>query len=310
MKKILILLVVLQYTLPFLNIALLIWIILMNHAYVYPTSEPISYALRSHGYYNFGIITIVLCAVAVTIGLANMFVLYQLYYLKPHRWDDVKRNLTFHCCPWARLYLPITVFLLLLVGSYGIISSLAFRKVFAKRAYENACNGYTLMAEIEVLPSFGYDGGNASMFGASSRVTFYKDGKESYMMDLVRHYRMILGFNDYRRGSQERARMSGMDGWGFIKMKLVEGEGHRLKGMYGTQYWDGSRFVERNETGNGRNGTVGGFIARNITANGTIGGNSTALSGGNSTAAGPIGEVVLDLMRSTFVLHIAYISCS
>lgn len=117
-----------------------------------------------------------------------------------------------------------------------------------------------------MLPGW-YDGGNGSVFGASSRVRYWKDGEEVGVMELVRHYRMEPGFNLYRRGAPERQRFDNLAGWGMLDLRLVVGEG-------AGRYWGGG-----NGTGNG---TVGGAVG-----NGTV------------AARGRVGEVRLDLKTST-----------
>lgn len=247
----------------------------MNNAYVHPTSGPISYAFRSHGASNFTILTMILCGVAVAIGLGNIIVIHHIYQSKKTRYDDFKRNLTFYWCPRARLYIPVIVLVFLFVGSYGIVSSLAFRGMFAKKAYVEACDGYSLMAEVEVLPDFGYDGTNSSMLGPSSRIRFFKDGQYKYTMDLVRHYRMSLGFNQYRSGSAERAKFANIPEWGMLNLELVMND--QLRGG----------FRRANSTGRYFNSTSSDFMNR--------------LRGRNTTAPGPIGGVSYDLRTSTFV---------
>ncbi|KAH0607892.1 uncharacterized protein H6S33_001944 [Morchella sextelata] len=257
----------LSYALVPLNLALLTLIILITHAYIHPTTSAPSYYLRSHGQHTFTILTICTITGSALIGILNALVIHHHITSRPRRYDSFKRTLTIHL-PRLRLrtHYIVAALLLAVSAAYLLIAALAFREPFQKMAWAGACSGYALMAEVEVLPGW-YDGGNGSVFGASSRVRYWKDGEEVGVMELVRHYRMEPGFNLYRKGAPERERFDTLAGWGMLDMRLVVGEG-------AGRYWGG---------GNG-------------TGNGTVG------SGGNGTVAarGRVGEVKLDLKTSTY----------
>lgn len=287
MQKSSVVVVTLQYTLPFINVAFIVWMVLMNHAFVHPTSLPISYALRSHGLWYFSIFTLILCACAAVIGLLNAWVLYRTYQSKPLIYRKFKNALTYDCVPHARVYIVVLLFLLVFSASYAIISSLAFRELFAKKAYDHTCNGYALMAEIEVLSDFGFAGGNSSVTGASSRIRFFKDQKYVYSMDLVRDYRMSLGFNQYRAGTQERYDNADIADWGLLSLQLVTTASSTWQDSTGMLY---------------QNMTERYFNATNLLANQTRARNSSA----HVDATGPIGAVLLDLRSSGLVPYLLF----
>lgn len=270
--------VTLQYTLPLVNIAFIVWMVFMNHAFVHPTSLPIAYSLRSHGLWYFSIFNLILCACAVVIGLLNAWVLYRTYLAKPLIYRRFKNALTCDCAPHARLHLGVLLFLLVFFASYAIVGSLAFRELFARKAYDSTCNGYALMAEIEVLSNFGFAGGNSSVLGASSRIRFFKDQQYVYTMDLVRDYRMSLGFNQYRPGSQERLNNANIADWGKLTLQLVT--------TAPTTWQDSKGTLFQSDTEQYFNSTT--------PTNQTLARNNT----NTSSARGPIGDVVLNLLTS------------
>lgn len=180
----------LYFVLPPLNLAVLVTSILLNQAFVHPTA-PTSYAIRSHGLWYYTIFTLTLCVVAVVTGLLNVFALYRT----PHQSAKAALILRVQFWPYrVSLYAPVAICTALLAGGYLVVAALAFRNVFAARAWDGACTGYKLMAEVEVLQGFGWNGGNSSVLGASSRVKFFEDGVERYGLDLVRDYRTPLGW--------------------------------------------------------------------------------------------------------------------
>ena len=115
---------------------------------------------------------------------------------------------------------------LLLVGSWGLVASVAFRELFRKKAWEGACGekgGWELFAEIRVGNSgrgwlyggaeSGKKGGEKERWGTSSTVGFYSlgnatEGEELYRgrwrweydMDLVRRYDLPWGLGRYGNG--------------------------------------------------------------------------------------------------------------
>lgn len=273
--------VTLQYTLPLINAAFIVWMVFMNHAFVHPTSLPISFSLRSHGLWYFSIFNLILCVCAVVIGLLNAWILYRTYQAKPLMYKRFKNALTCDCAPNARLYLGVLLFLLIFFASYAIIGSLAFRELFAKKAYDHTCDGYALMAEIEVLTDFGFAGGNSSVLGASSRIRFFKDQEYQYTMDMVRDYRMSLGFNQYRAGTQEGLDHADIADWGLLSLQLVTTAPATWQDSKGTLF---------------QNMTEKYFNTTGVAAaNQTLGRNNT------TPARGPIGRVLLDLRTSGYV---------
>lgn len=262
----------LQYTLPPLNVAFVVWMVFMNHAYVHPTSLPIAFSLRSHGLRYFSIFNLILCVCAVVLGLLNAWVLYQTYQAKPLVYRRFKNALTCECAPRARLHLGVLLLLLVFFATYAIIGSLAFRDLFARRAYDRTCDDYALMAEVEVLSTFGFAGGNSSVFGASSRIRFFKDQQYVYTMDLVRDYRMRLGFSQYRPGTQESKLSTGISAWGLLSLQLMDSTGTLFHQGATDNYFNTTSSM--NQTSTARNGT-----------------NTPAVDG-------PIGSVVLDLRSS------------
>lgn len=269
----------LQYTLPLINAAFIVWMVFMNQAFVHPTSLPIAYSLRSHGLWYFSIFNLILCACAIVIGLLNAWVLFRIHQAKPLMYKKFRNALTCNCAPNAQLYLGVSLFLLVFFASYAIIGSLAFRSLFARKAYDHTCDGYALMAEIEVLTDFGFAGGNSSVLGASSRIRFFKDQEYVYTMDMVRDYRMSLGFNQYRPGTQERLDHADLADWGMLSLQLVTTTPATWQDSKGTLF--------ENVTEKYFNTTTG--VAA---TNQTVGRNSTI------PVNGPIGGVSLDLRTS------------
>lgn len=246
----------------------------MNLAYVRPTALPAAYPFRAHGYWTYSILTLVLCTFSVFLGIANVFILYYTYANDVRKFKKFKNACTFSCCPERRLYRVVAALVFVLVGSYGIISSLAFRGLFAKHAYDHACDNFSLMAEIEVRSDFGYDGGDSPTIGASSRIRYFKDGKYKYTMDLVRSYNLSLGFTKYTSDSYETVQNAGNPRWGKMALMLVLPEG--------------------NSTG-GAGGVIGSdqeyFSAPGLVQDG--------LRGRNRTMPGPVGIVSYSLLNST-----------
>lgn len=185
-----------RYLLFPLNIAMIIWIILMNHAFVRPTALPTSYPLRSHGYWNFTVTYLCLCLFTVFVGLTNIYVVYSAFTKVPRRLKKFKSASTFSCCRSTPFYKAYAFIVLLLLGSYGLIGSLAFRDLFTHYAYAQACDGYLLMAEVYVQPEFPeFDGTPGSpTASASSSIRFYKEGRFMFTMDVVRQWNQTLGF--------------------------------------------------------------------------------------------------------------------
>lgn len=137
------------------------------------------------------------------------------------------------------------------------------------------------MAEIEVLTDFGFAGGNSSVLGASSRIRFFKDQEYQYTMDMVRDYRMSLGFNQYRAGTQERLDHADIADWGLLSLQLVTTAPATWQDSKGTLF---------------QNMTEKYFNTTGVAAaNQTLGRNNT------TPARGPIGGVLLDLRTSGYV---------
>lgn len=281
MKKCSAVVVTLQYTLPLLNVAFIVWMVFMNHAFVHPTSLPIAYSLRSHGLWYFSIFNLILCVCAVVLGLLNAWVLYRTYQAKPLVYRRFKNALSCDCAPHARIYLGVLLFLLVFFATYAIIGSLAFRELFARKAYDHACDGYALMAEVEVLSTFGFAGGNSSVLGASSRIRFFKDQQYVYTMDLIRDYRMGLGFNQYRPGTPERQSNADIASWGLLSLQLVTAVPTTWQDSTGTLFQGATEGYYNTTTTSSKNQT------------------SAARNGTNTPAAdGPVGSAVLDLRTS------------
>lgn len=285
MKKCSAVVVTLQYTLPPLNVAFIVWMVFMNHAFVHPTSLPIAYSLRSHGLWYFSIFNLILCVCAVVLGLLNAWVLYRTYQAKPLVYRRFKNALTYDCAPNARIYLGLLLFLLVFFATYAIVGSLAFRELFARKAYDHTCDGYALMAEVEVLSTFGFAGGNSSVFGASSRIRFFKDQQYVYTMDLIRDYRMGLGFNQYRPGTRERQSNADISSWGLLSLQLVTSVSTTWQDSTGTLF---------------QGATEGYFNTSSSSSSSSSRNQTSAARNGTNTAAadGPVGGVVLDLRSS------------
>jgi hypothetical protein len=223
------------------------------------------------------IITLGLCTFAVLLGVANVFVLYHTYTSDPRKFKKFRNACTFSCCPETRFFRVVASAIFLLVGCYGIVFSLAFRVFFARYAYDHACDKFSLMAEVEIMPDFGFEGvAGAPTTGTSSRIRYYVDGKYMYSMDLIRAYNMTFGFSQYAYDSDERLRNLGNEEWGALTLALVLPEGGLWQGAGGTG-------VEASE--------------QHISVFGMV---HDQLRGKNTTMPGPVGKVSFSLLNSTW----------
>ncbi|KAF8251409.1 hypothetical protein K440DRAFT_637942 [Wilcoxina mikolae CBS 423.85] len=202
-----------------------VWIVLMNHAFVRPTALT-SYPLRAKGYWQFTVIYLCLCLFSIFVGFANVFFVYAAFTKIPRRIKKFKSAT--------------------LIGSYGLIASVAFRDFFAKHAYEHVCDGYRLMAEIYVQPDFPhYDGTPGSaIYDASSSIHFYKEGEYRYTMDLIRAWNQSLGFDnidEYNRKLDDKS-------WGSFSLALraldTEKDGNKS-----VEYFNATKMVEDQSKG-------------------------------------------------------------
>ena len=117
------------------------------------------------------------------------------------------------------------VLVLVFIGCWGLLGSMAFRNLFRQKAWQGACvagGGWELFAEITVMnggrgvlydgAGAGKEDGEKERWGTSSRVGFYsvaEEGEEGryngkwrweYEMDLVRRYDLPWGLGRYVNG--------------------------------------------------------------------------------------------------------------
>lgn len=237
-----------QYLLIPLNLAMTVWIVLMNHAFVRPTALT-SYPLRAKGYWQFTVIYLCLCLFSILVGFANVFFVYAAFTKIPRRIKKFKSASTFSCCRETPCYKAYAFVLLALIGSYGLIASVAFRDLFAKHAYQHECDGYRLMAEIYVQPDFPhYDGTpDSPIYDASSSIHFYKEGRYRYTMDLVRAWNQSLGFDnidEYNRKLDEKS-------WGSFELALraLDTESTTTDDKKDVKYFNATKMVEDQSKG-------------------------------------------------------------
>jgi hypothetical protein len=230
-----------RYILLPLNAVMVAWIVIMNHAFVYPTSLPTSYPLRSKGYWAFQTIYVCLCVTAMLVGLTNVFVVYSAFVRVRRRMNKLKRARPFSWCRTVPCYKIFSTVVLLFLGSYGLLASMAFHDILANHAYTHSCDGYRLMAEIYVYPGFPRtDGKNgSSIYDASSRIQFFKDGNYQYTMDLVRVWNQSLGFDGYDRDLQRK----NDKGWGTfdLALRMPDSESDDEKGA---KYFNTTQLME------------------------------------------------------------------
>lgn len=194
-----------KYPLLSLNVVMIVWAIFMNYSFVHPTSKTMMW-LRDQGYWCFTAIYVGLCAFAVLVGLINVCYVYGAFRdTDSLRMKKFRNATTILCCRSVPVHKAIGIVVLLVLGSYGLVSSIAFRDMFVRREYEHACSGYMLMAEVYVKSDFpSYDGASSSpIHEASSTIRFFKDGHHQYTMDLVRLWNQSLGFDGYNRDLQK-----------------------------------------------------------------------------------------------------------
>jgi hypothetical protein len=260
-----------KYLLIPLNLSMIVWLVLMNHAYVRPTDPPTSYPIREKGAWRFKTIYLCCCLFTVIVGITNVVVLYCAFKNMAWRMNGFKRCTTFPCCRSVSTYRGFAVALLVLFGTYGLIASVAFRDVFAKRTYAHACDGYLLRADIYVRPDFpSYDGTtNSAPFDASSTIRLYKNNTFQYTMDLVRAYNQTLGFRQLGRPDDT--------GWGTYELVLRLSE-KDIKGVdsngqsvlqTAVEYFNATKMIENQ------------------------------MRGLSTTAPGPIGNIHYSLVNST-----------
>ncbi|RPB02434.1 hypothetical protein L873DRAFT_463378 [Choiromyces venosus 120613-1] len=135
------------------------------------------------------------------------------------------------------------------------------------------------MAEIQILPDFGYEGGGFPTIGASSRVQFLEDGEYRYSMDLIRAFNLTLGFDGYKPETFETLRNAGNSEWGITTLSLVIpklGAGHVPS------------------IGKLNNRTHEYFNSTLLVSNQT--------AGGNMSLPGPVGAVSYNLLDSKYTM--------
>jgi hypothetical protein len=324
--------VVFKFILVPLNIGMMVWIVYMNNAYIHPTAQPVSYPLRKKGYWQFTIYYMCLCIFSILVGLTNAFVVYSAFKYVPRRTHKFKSISTFSCCQAFPFYKAYTVFFLVFVGSYGLIGSIAFRNLFAKRAFFHVCDGYKLMAEIHIDPTFPvYDGSPESpRFDASSNIKFYKDNKLQYTMDLVREWNQTLGFGSLVKTQTTEKHWGTFD----LALRVPEIEGPVSQFMNNnsaifndTDLYDGTRLPNGTTIYNSTWLYNITSLYRNKTLPTSPGGNNKSkenntssrppgmryfdaskliedqLEGVNSSMLGPIGNVHYNLLNSTQVFR-------
>ena len=183
------------YLLVPLNLALSVWIVLMNDAYLYPTARSSTLLLRKHGKQWFDRLYLLLIIASVLVGMLNVFIVYYSFKEIPRRTMRFKNMSEFSCCPDFAIWKIYGVLGLLLIGSYAVIASVAFRDVWRVKAWEGACDGYKWMADVTVVRDFPrYGGLGDPVYDASSTVRFLEHGVEKYRMDIIRAYNQSLGF--------------------------------------------------------------------------------------------------------------------
>ncbi|KAI5796614.1 hypothetical protein EDC01DRAFT_47659 [Geopyxis carbonaria] len=181
---------------------------------------------------------------------------------------------SFPCCPSVPMYRFYGLIVLLFLGSYGAIGSMAFRDIFAQKAYKDSCDGAALMAEIMIVPDFpGFNGHpDAPIYDASSSIRFYKYDKYQYTMDLIRAYNQSLGFDNYGR-TRSAANISSE---GTLDLALRMAETHTEGDVAGgIEYFNGTKLTEYQQKGK------------------------------RMHVPGPIGNVHYDLYNSTFDITFA-----
>ncbi|CCX29672.1 Protein of unknown function [Pyronema omphalodes CBS 100304] len=206
-----------KYLLIPLNAALVVWVVWMNYAWIHPTSDN-SLPLRGKGLWHYNIYYMCLCIACVVIGFLNVFIVYKAFSQVPRRWKKYKNASTWSCCRATPIYKVYAGLIMVLVFSYGLIAAVAFRDVFAELAYNTECDGYRLMADIEIRDEFpAWTGAPGSpVYDASSTIRFFKDGRYQYTMDLVRGFNQSLGFDNLDEYNRPMSRNQ----WGNFELAL------------------------------------------------------------------------------------------
>ncbi|TGZ80073.1 hypothetical protein EX30DRAFT_364852 [Ascodesmis nigricans] len=154
----------------------------MTWAYVHPTSLPTSYPLRSRGAKQFRLLFIFHILSALVLGGVNLIILYAAFAHDKRRRKTWLRNVLCNCHMAAPIRTAGAVLGLAVVGFYPLIIAAFVREPAARFAFGNACRGFELMAEIEVLDDFPRYG--TVLADASSTIKFFKRGAFQYTMDL------------------------------------------------------------------------------------------------------------------------------
>lgn len=182
---------VFRYLLLPLNGIFIAWAFIMTWAYVHPTSLPTSYPLRSRGAKQFRLLFIFHILSALVLGGVNLIILYAAFAHDKRRRKTWLRNVLCNCHMAAPIRTAGAVLGLAVVGFYPLIIAAFVREPAARFAFGNACRGFELMAEIEVLDDFPRYG--TVLADASSTIKFFKRGAFQYTMDLVRAHNSTLG---------------------------------------------------------------------------------------------------------------------
>jgi len=251
----------LKYPILAMNAVMIAWATLMNYSFVHPTAKATMW-LRNREREFFAIAYIALCCSSAFIGLINVCYAYTVFTkANSVRMKKLRNAATMSCCRSVPVHKAIAAVILVFLGSYGLISSLAFRDLLVGRAYEQACSGYLFMAEVYVNPDFpSYNGTLGSpVQDASSTIKFFKDGHLQYTMDLVRPWNRSLGFDSYNRDLQ----MVKDYDWGVFELALrvadVESPAADTS-EHRPEYFNTTKLVENQSKG--LNTTLPGPIAR------------------------------------------------